>query len=305
VPEFNGETRRVAEQIIHQVVDDIVTDSAEQFVVEKEKSTNELNTALADGLAEVRHQKSEAYAANEAKDKFLAMLSHELRTPLDPILMWSNAILETEETSPQLKEDARMIRRNVELEARMIDDLLDVTRISRGKLHLNLQLCDAASLLRQALEIVQAEALRRRLDIRLDLTATNHRVMVDGARIQQVFWNVLKNAKKFTPDGGTILIRSFNENEAKLVIEITDTGRGIEPDFLPKIFDTFQQGASPTGGLGLGLAISKAIVEMHGGRISASSSGKGRGATFRIELKTAPANATSASFSTELNVSSK
>jgi signal transduction histidine kinase len=288
VPEFKGETRKVAEDIIHQVVDDIVTDSAEQFVAEREKTTNELNIALADGLAEVRHQKAEADAANEAKDRFLAMLSHELRTPLDPILMWSNAILEDQKTPPELKEGARMIRRNVELEARMIDDLLDVARISGGKLQLNLQVSDAASLFRQALEMVQAEAVRRRLDIRVDLTATNHRVIVDRTRMQQVFWNVLKNAKKFTPDGGTISIRSFNENEAKVVFEITDTGRGIEPDLLPKIFDTFQQGVSPAGGLGLGLAISKAIIEAHGGRIHASSKGIGTGATFTIELKTAP-----------------
>jgi signal transduction histidine kinase len=287
VPEFNRETRRVAEDIIHQVVDDIVTDSAEQFVAEKEKTTNDLNTALADGLAEVRHQKAEAEAANQAKDRFLAMLSHELRTPLDPILIWSSAILEDQEAPPELKEGARMIRRNVELEARMIDDLLDVARISGGKLQLNLQLCDAASLFRQALEMVQAEAVRRRLEIRPYLTATNHRVIVDGARMQQVFWNVLKNAKKFTPDGGTISIRSFNDNEGKLVFEITDTGRGIEPDLLPKIFDSFQQGVAPAGGLGLGLAISKAIIEMHGGRISAFSKGRGTGATFRIELKTA------------------
>jgi signal transduction histidine kinase len=292
VPEFNGETRTVAEDIIHQVVDDIVTDSAEQFVAEKEKTTNELNIALADGLAEVRRQKAEADAANQAKNRFLAMLSHELRTPLDPILMWSHAILEDQETPRELKEGARMIRRNVELEARMIDDLLDVARISGGKLQLNLQVSDAASLFRHALEMVQAEAVRRRLDIRVDLTATNHRVLVDGARIQQVFWNVLKNAKKFTPDGGTISIRSFNENEAKVVFEITDTGRGIEPDLLPKIFDTFQQGVAPTGGLGLGLAISKAIIEAHGGRIRAFSKGIGTGATFTIELKTAPKEST-------------
>lgn len=288
VPEFNGETRRVAEDIIHQVVDDIVTDSAEQFVAEKEKTTNELNMALADGLAQARHQKAEADAANKAKDRFLAMLSHELRTPLDPILMWSHAVLEDQEAPPELKEGARMIRRNVELEARMIADLLDVARISGGKLQLNLQLSDAASLFRQALEMVQAEAVRRRLHICVDLTATNHRVLVDGARIQQVFWNVLKNAKKFTPEGGTISIRSFNENETKVVFEITDTGRGIEPDLLPRIFDTFQQGVEPAGGLGLGLAISKAIIEAHGGRIHASSKGIGTGATFRIELKTAP-----------------
>jgi signal transduction histidine kinase len=287
VPQFNGETRRAAENIIHQAVDDVIADSVEQFVEEQQKSTSELNSELADALAEVRQQKAAADAANHAKDRFLAMLSHELRTPLNPILLWASAVLEEEQTAPSLKEDIQMVRHNVELEARLIDDLLDIARITGGKLQLQLQLSDTATLFRDALEMVKAESARKRLDVRVELKAGNHRAIVDRARIEQVFWNVLKNAQKFTPERGTITVRSFNEGREKLLFEITDGGKGIEPDLLPKIFDAFQQGVAPREGLGLGLAISKAIIESHGGKIYASSKGKGAGATFTIELKTA------------------
>jgi signal transduction histidine kinase len=288
VPKLDGGTRRAAQKIIHQAVDDVVSDSAEQFVEEQLKATSHLNSQLGDALAEVRHQRAAANAANEAKDRFLAMLSHELRTPLNPILLWANAMLSEKQTAPSLKEDIQMVRRNVELEASLIDDLLDVARITGGKLQLHLQLSDAAALLRDALEMVKAESVRKQLEIRVELSATNHRVIVDRARIEQVFWNVLKNAQKFTPEGGTISVRSFNEGKEKVSFEIKDSGKGIEPDLLPKIFEMFQQAVGePLGGLGLGLAISKAIIDSHGGKIYASSKGSGAGATFTIELKTA------------------
>jgi signal transduction histidine kinase len=286
VPQLDGGTRRAVENIVHQAVDDVISDSAEQYVEEQLKSTSHLNLQLADALAEVRQQKALADAANKAKDRFLAMLSHELRTPLNPILLWTNAILEEEQTVPSLKEGVEMVRRNVELEASLIDDLLDVARITGGKLQLHLQLSDAAALFRNALEMVKAESARKQLEMRVDLSAANHRVIVDRARVQQVFWNVLKNAQKFTPEGGTVSIRSFNQGREKLLFQITDTGKGIEPDLLPKIFEAFQQGTAPVEGLGLGLAISKAIIESHGGKIYASSKGSGTGATFTIELKT-------------------
>ena len=287
VSEFEGETRRTAENIIHHAVEDVIADSAEQFVEEQQKSTSHLNSQLADALAEVRQQKAAADAANNAKDRFLAMLSHELRTPLNPILLWANATLEEEQLAPSLKEGIQMVRRNVELEASLIDDLLDIARITGGKLQLHLQLSDAATLIRDALEMVKSESVRKHLEMRVELSARNHRVVVDQARIQQVFWNVLKNAQKFTPEHGTISIRSFNQGEEKLLFEITDSGKGIEPALLPKIFDAFQQGVAPAEGLGLGLAISRAIIQNHSGRIYASSKGSGSGATFTIELKTA------------------
>jgi len=287
-PQFAGETRKVAENIIHQAVDDVISDSAAQFVEEQLRATSHLNSLLGDALAEVRHEKAAADVANKAKDRFLAMLSHELRTPLNPILLWANAKLAEAQTAPSLKEDLQMVRRNVELEASLIDDLLDVARITGGKLQLHLQLSDAATLFRDALEMMKAESVRKQLEIRVELSATNHRVIVDRARVEQVFWNVLKNAQKFTPEGGTIAIRSFNEGKEKVLFEITDSGKGIEPDLLPKIFEMFQQGVGgPLGGLGLGLAISKAIIESHDGKIYASSKGSGTGATFTIELKTA------------------
>jgi signal transduction histidine kinase len=287
VPEFKGQTRKAAETLIHQVVDDVVTDSAEQFVAEQQKNLIKLNSELADALAEVRQQKAAAKAANQAKDKFLAMLSHELRTPLNPILLWANATLKEEKIAPSLKEDLEMVRRNVELEVHLIDDLLDVARITSGKVQLNLQPSDATTLFHAALEMVKGELARKQLVVNVELTATNHLVLVDPARLQQVFWNVLKNAQKFTSQGGTISIRSFNESPGKVVFEIKDNGKGIEPQVLPYIFEPFEQESPPSNGLGLGLAISKAIMELHGGRISAASKGKGKGATFRIEIKTA------------------
>ena len=287
VPKFNGETRRAAENIIHQAIDDVIADSVDQFVEEQQNSTNELNSELADALAEVRQQKAAADAANNAKDRFLAMLSHELRTPLTPILLWANATLEEEQTAPSLKEGIQMVRRNVELEASLINDLLDIARITGGKLQLHLQLSDVATLFRDALEMVKAELARKQLEVRLELRAANHCAIVDRARIEQVFWNVLKNAQKFTPERGTITVRSFNEGRETLLFEITDSGKGIEPDLLPKIFDAFQQGVASGEGLGLGLAISKAIIKSHGGKIYASSKGRGAGATFTIALKTA------------------
>ena len=287
VPEFKGETRKAAENLIHQVVDDIVTDSAEQFVEEQQKNLIKLNSELGDALAEVRQQKEAAKAANQAKDIFLAMLSHELRTPLNPILLWANATLAEGQIAPSLREGLEMVRRNVELEVHLIDDLLDIARITGGKVQLNLQPSDAATLFQDALEMVKGEIARKQLVVHVELTATNHRVIVDPARLQQVFWNVLKNAQKFTPRGGTISIRSFNESQGKIVFEIRDTGKGIEPHILPHIFEPFEQGPARSDGLGLGLAISKAIMELHGGGISAASKGKGKGATFRIEIKTA------------------
>lgn len=291
-PAFDRETRKAAERIIHDAVDDVVTDSAKQFVEEQQKGINNLNSELADALAEVRQRKTAAEAANQAKDRFLAMLSHELRTPLNPILLWTHAILEEGQLNPSLRDGLQMVHRNVELEASLIDDLLDIARITGGKLQMHLQLSDAASLFRNALEMVKAEFARKQLEVHVELNAANHRVIVDRARIQQVFWNVLKNAQKFTADGGTISIHSFNNGQDKLLFEITDSGEGIGPELLPKIFEAFEQGEAPADGLGLGLAISKAIIEAHGGRIHASSKGIGTGATFTIELKTAPNEST-------------
>lgn len=235
---------------------------------------------------ELHRQRDAAEAANQAKDRFLAALSHELRTPLTPVLMWACATAGDESLAPDLREDIRMVCRNIELEARLIDDLLDLTRITQGKLQLKLQPCDANVLLGHALDIVRSQMTAKNLQVSTDFAATNHRILADATRVQQVFWNLLKNAQKFTPENGRITVRSYDGGSGVLTLEISDSGRGIDPELMPKLFTAFQQGVSSGEGLGLGLAICKAIVEMHGGKISARSDGLNAGATFTVELST-------------------
>jgi len=230
---------------------------------------------------------AEKARSNLAKDQFLAMLSHELRTPLTPVLA-SALALESEPALPQeVHESLHMIRRNVELEARLIDDLLDLTRIDRGKVQLNFEVVDAHTLLQNALEICQAEIDRKHLRRSLDLRAGKVHLRADPARLQQIFWNLINNAVKFTPNDGQISISTSNTSKGELLVEIADTGLGIEPESLPKIFDAFEQGGrTQLGGLGLGLAISKALVEAHKGVISAQSAGRNKGSTFTLVFPT-------------------
>jgi two-component system CheB/CheR fusion protein len=238
--------------------------------------------------AELKRQKEVAEAANAAKDRFLATLSHELRTPLTPILIWAGGMINDPSLPREIDEGLQMICRNVELEARLIDDLLDLTRIARGKLRLHLRKSDAHSVLGHAMEIVRDEISSRKLKLSVELSASDHMILADESRLQQVFWNVLKNASKFTPGQGAVNVRTFNPAPQALQVEISDTGIGIEPQNLEKIFDAFEQGGGiRREGLGLGLAISKAIVEMHHGSIRAFSEGPGKGARFVIDLQTA------------------
>ncbi len=230
---------------------------------------------------------AEKARSNLAKDQFLAMLSHELRTPLTPVLA-SALALESEPALPQeVHESLHMIRRNVELEARLIDDLLDLTRIDRGKVQLNFEVVDAHTLLQNALEICQAEIDRKHLRRSLNLGARKVHLRADPARLQQIFWNLINNAVKFTSRDGQISISTSNASKGELRVEIADTGLGIEPDSLPKIFDAFEQGGrTQLGGLGLGLAISKALVEAHKGTITAQSAGRNKGSTFTLVFPT-------------------
>ena len=238
---------------------------------------------------ELQRQKEAAEAANAAKDQFLANLSHELRTPLTPVLIWAGAMAGDETLPADIREGLQMVCRNVELEARLIDDLLDLTRITRGKLQLNVRSSDAHELLRHAVQIVRSDIESRNLTLHVAFDAANARVLVDPSRLQQVFWNVLRNAAKFTPARGSVSVRTFNRTPTAFNVEVTDSGIGIEPQFLQKIFEAFEQVGSRGEGLGLGLAISKAVVEMHGGSIRATSPGSGKGATFTLELATANA----------------
>lgn len=242
---------------------------------------------------ELLRAKRAAENANQAKDQFLAALSHELRTPLSPVLMMSTA-MELDPTVPaEVREQAGIIRRNAELEARLIDDLLDLSRIRHGKLTLVRGSVDLHNLLSETEEIVRSEGTSKRVGITFEKNASDHYVDGDAARLQQVFWNIIKNAVKFTPSGGEVRVVTSND-DGELIVRVTDTGIGIAPDALPRIFDAFQQGNLATGsfgGLGLGLAITRAIVRLHGGKIVAESDGVGRGATFSVAFKTIPAPA--------------
>jgi excisionase family DNA binding protein len=244
---------------------------------------------------QLRLAKSAAEEANRAKDQFLAVLSHELRTPLTPVLM-TTAMMESEPgLPPRMRDDLAMIRRNIALETQLIDDLLDLSRVVNGKMVSYKRDLDVHPLVHNVLEMVKADARDKEIHIELELKAQNDRVHGDSARLHQVIWNLLKNAIKFTPENGRITIRTRNQSKAKLTLEVQDTGIGIDPQDLPTIFNAFEQGeqgvARRSGGLGLGLAISRTVVDMHEGTITAHSDGKGRGACLTVELATiAPAD---------------
>jgi PAS domain S-box-containing protein len=237
--------------------------------------------------------KKAAENASKAKDQFLAALSHELRTPLSPVLMMATAMELDPAIPADVREQAAIIRRNAELEARLIDDLLDHSRIRHGKLALVQAAVDLHKLLSETEEIVRSVGTSKRVAIVFEKNAENPFVLGDAARLQQVFWNIIKNGVKFTPSGGEVRVVTSNR-EGELIVRVTDTGAGISPNALTKIFNAFEQGSLPTGsfgGLGLGLAISRAIVQMHGGRIEAESKGLGCGATFCVTLETIAAPA--------------
>ncbi|MDB5694428.1 MAG: hypothetical protein JWO81_3491, partial [Alphaproteobacteria bacterium] len=243
---------------------------------------------------ELLNARKAAQKANKAKDEFLAALSHELRTPLTPVMMMSTAIELNPEFPLEVREQAGIIRRNAELEARLIDDLLDHTRITNRKLSLVLAPVDIHALLSDTQEIVKSDGTCKRVVVEFEKGAASHHVSGDAARLQQVFWNIIKNSVKFTPSGGAVRVVTSNDEEGNVIIRVTDTGIGIPPEVLPKIFNAFEQGSVSTqsfGGLGLGLAISHGIVAMHGGTIRAESEGTGRGAAFSVTLKTVPAPA--------------
>jgi signal transduction histidine kinase/HAMP domain-containing protein len=238
-------------------------------------------------LQNTNQELQEKARSNLAKDQFLAMLSHELRTPLTPVLASALALENEQDLPGGVHESMQIIRRNVELEARLIDDLLDLTRVSKGKVQLNFEVVDGHARLQNALQICQMDIEQKQLTLRLDLKARRFHLRADPARLQQIFWNLIKNAVKFTPQGGQITISTSNDPNDELRVEVADTGLGIDPEALPRIFDAFEQGASPQlGGLGLGLAISKALVDAHKGIITAESEGRGRGAKFSLILPT-------------------
>jgi PAS domain S-box-containing protein len=236
----------------------------------------------------LQRAKNEAEEANRAKDRFLAMLSHELRTPLTPVLMTIASLRREPDLNDGLRHDLEILQRNVELEALLIDDLLDLTRIAHGKLELHNDAVDIHGTIERSLSISAGDIVAKKIKVVRHFEAREHHCWADPARLQQVFWNLVKNSAKFTPVGGRIDISTRNNEAHQIVIEVADTGIGIDANLMPRIFDAFEQGGgvitSKYGGLGLGLAISKRVVDLHSGTIAARSDGPGRGAIFTVTL---------------------
>ncbi len=278
---FQGEIDGIMELFSHNVVE-----PDEDLLQMVEALGSQIGLFIARGriVQELQRHKENAGAASTAKDRFLGLLTDKLRAPLTPVLTWAGKIAEQSDLRPDVQQGLKMVRGNVELEMRLIEDMLDLSRIARGKLTLQLRKADAHELLQSALEIVRSDIEQRHLTPFVALEASRHALVADEPRLQQVFWSVLHNACKFTPENGTVSVRSYNPSPRRITIEISDNGIGIEPRFVEKVFYAFEQADSQSEGLGLGLAISKAIVEMHSGTIRAHSEGLEKGATFVIEL---------------------
>jgi signal transduction histidine kinase/CheY-like chemotaxis protein len=254
--------------------------------------------ALAAGMAERRRaesaleqQRATVEAANRTKDNFLAMLSHELRTPLTPVLAALDTLKTERQPPAELDATLAMMQRNIELESQLIDDLLDLTRITKDKLQLQFEPVDAHQAIANVVEMCVAEANAKKLQVRRDFQATDFRVMADPAKFQQIIWNLFKNAIKFSGEGGVITLTTANHLPHILTIGVGDTGIGIEPEIMERIFNPFEQGERSFqrrfGGLGLGLTISKSLAQAHGASLIAKSEGFNRGATFLLTMKTA------------------
>jgi two-component system, chemotaxis family, CheB/CheR fusion protein len=259
----------------------------EQELRERNAQLDQRASELQAAKVSAERAKAAAEEANRTKSRFIAVLSHELRTPLTPVLT-ATALIEREPA--RAREYVGIIRRNIELESRLIDDLLDVSRIERGKIELQKhhgELCEA---IERAIEVCRPDLETRGLHLRVEFGPRPYIVELDTARMQQAFWNLLKNAVKFTPKGGHVNVRCHLSDDY-VVVEVSDTGLGIEPDALERVFEAFtQQHSQQFGGLGLGLAISKALVELHGGTIEAHSEGLHKGATITVRLPLALAD---------------
>jgi signal transduction histidine kinase len=236
-------------------------------------------------LAAEREARAKAEHALSLKDEFLAVVSHALRSPLGAILGWAH-MLRRRSSEEEFEKGLDVIEQSVHAQARLIEDLLDMSRMASNKIRLNLELLEPRAFIDAAVEAVRPAAVEKQLRLRKVPDASAGRVRGDAARLQQVVANLLANAVKFTPEKGSIEV-SLRASGGCAVIGVTDTGAGIAPELLPQVFDRFQQQSSASrghGGLGLGLAIARHLVELHGGDISAQSEGEGQGATFTVRL---------------------
>ena len=255
------------------------SDRIAAFTERSERIVSSIAAQAAVGIEKARLF-DKVQGSNAAKDRFLAMLSHELRTPLNPVLAVVSSLVNDERLPADTQQDLDVVLRNVRLEARLIDDLLDFSRISNGKLQLQRERHDLHALVRNVVDICAEEIAAGQHTLTLHLDAPRSEVFGDSARLQQVLWNVLKNAVKFTPAAGIITIQTASTGTDVVAVTITDNGVGIEKEGLARIFGAFEQGGFDTtarfGGLGLGLAITKAFVDLHGGTIQAASAGAGQ-----------------------------
>ncbi|HEX2270965.1 MAG TPA: response regulator [Pyrinomonadaceae bacterium] len=252
----------------------------------------DLEKRIEQRTAELTRLNAELAEANRAKDVFLATLSHELRTPLTPVVGWIKLLRSGNLDEKSVAQALDAIERNAWLQSKLIDDLLDTSRIATGKLHFEPKPTDLNAVVKAAIETVRASAAARNIELSVSLCPNTLVVMGEPVRLQQIVWNLISNAIKFTEPGGRVTVTSHYEGSlARLTV--TDTGVGIEPDFLPHVFDRFKQADGSTsrrhGGLGLGLAIADALTKMHGGKIHAESAGVGLGASFTLSLDLATA----------------
>ncbi|MGB9179891.1 MAG: ATP-binding protein [Pyrinomonadaceae bacterium] len=234
-----------------------------------------------------RAARIEAEESNQIKDEFLATVSHELRTPLTAILGWILLLRTGKLDAESAAQALSVIERNARSQQQIIEDLLDVSRIVSGKLRLNIRECELVSVVEAAVDAVRLAAEARQIELRTSVDPSPHLVLGDPDRLQQVVWNILSNAVKFTPQGGRVNI-SLSQENSQAQIKVSDTGPGIKPDFKPFIFERFRQGDNSTtrlhGGLGLGLAIVRHLVELHGGTVSVENDGAGQGAVFTVSI---------------------
>ena len=255
----------------------------DQYIAERQRAEEERDRLL------VREQeaRAEAEAANRIKDEFLTTLSHELRTPLTSIIGWAGLLQGGGVRGEMQAQALESIERNARSQARLIDDLLDVSRIIAGKLRLETRQLDLGAVVEAALDVVRPAAAAKKIRVRYTSDPEVGAVLGDAGRLQQVMWNLLSNAVKFTPEGGRVEVH-LGRAGSHATVTVSDTGRGIGPEFLPHVFERFRQADSTPGreqgGLGLGLAIVRHLVELHGGTVAATSAGEGRGATFSVNL---------------------